>query len=296
MALMKCPECGTEVSSLAASCPKCAAPISQLSAAKAIGQQVITTKRASQLIKEHTLFSIALIVLGLIIAGASGGNETMSMVGVVVTLVGIVWFLAARRRFHAQRKKEFPINSDGSGEWVKGGQTKQSQISATEDPGQVAALKKKLALETRFRNGIGWFYAIAGLSIVNTLSYLSGAKFTFVIGLGATQFVDGLMSAAAKQFVQAATLIRVIGVVIDLVIAGMFVLFGYLGRKRNRGVIIAGMVLYAADAILLALFRDFLGTAFHAWALIGIWGGLKALGQLQALDNPPGNDVIGTLR
>lgn len=285
MTLMKCPECGTEVSSLAASCPKCAAPISQLSAAKAVGQQVVTAERTRKRIKEHTVFSILLIVLGLIIAGSSGGNETMSMVGVVMTLGGIVWFLAARRRFHAQRKREFPIN-----------QTTQSQISATEDPGQVAALKKKLALESRFRNGISWFYAIAGLSIVNTVSYLSGATFTFVIGLGATQFVDGFMSAAAKQFVQPATLIRVIGVGVDLVIAGVFVLFGYLGRKRNRGVIIAGMILYAADAILLVLFRDFLGTAFHAWALIGIRGGLKALGQLQALDKPLGSDVIGTLR
>lgn len=170
-----------------------------------------------------------------------------------------------------------------------------SQLLPTGDRGQGAPLQENPALENKFRKGIGWFFWIAGLSIVNTISYLSGAKFAFVVGLGATQFVDGLMAGISTQLVQSATLVRAIGVGIDLVIAGVFVLFGYLGRKRNRGMIVAGMVLYVADAILLAVFKDFMSVVFHAIALAAIWGGLKALDQLEALERPPAGEGVGTL-
>jgi hypothetical protein len=165
----------------------------------------------------------------------------------------------------------------------------------TKDQGQGEPLQGNPALETKFRKGIGWFFWIAGLSLVNTISFLSGANIAFVIGLGATQVVDALTGALATRMVESATLIRVIGVAINLVIAGLFVLFGFLGRKRNRGMIIAGMVLYLADAVLMAVFKDFLAVAFHAIALGAIWGGLKALNQLGALDRPPAGEGVGTL-
>lgn len=170
-----------------------------------------------------------------------------------------------------------------------------NQLFPAENQEPGAPLQGNPALENKFRKGIGWFFWIAGLSIVNTISYLSGAKFAFVVGLGATQFVDGLMAGISTQLVESATLIRAIGVAIDLVIAGLFVLFGYLGRKRNRGMIVAGMVLYVADAILLAVFKDFMSVAFHAIALGAIWGGLKALNQMEALDRPPAGEGVGTL-
>jgi hypothetical protein len=171
----------------------------------------------------------------------------------------------------------------------------ETQAQGAADAAQLAAMQTRMVLNSRMRAGIGWFFWIAGLSIVNTISYLSGAKFAFVVGLGATQFVDGLMAGISTQLVQSATLVRAIGVGIDLVIAGVFVLFGYLGRKRNRGMIVAGMVLYVADAILLAVFKDFMSVVFHAIALAAIWGGLKALDQLEALERPPAGEGVGTL-
>ncbi len=168
----------------------------------------------------------------------------------------------------------------------------QTQISATADPTQAAALQNAYVLEGRFRNGINWFYWISGLSLVNTVAFLSGLTITFVIGLGATQFVDAVMGEVAKEVAESAILIRAIGVVIDLAIAGIFVLCGYLGRKRIQWAVIMGMVLYAGDAVLLLIFQDFFGLAFHAWALISIWGGLKALRRLRALEKPAGSQAI----
>ncbi len=164
----------------------------------------------------------------------------------------------------------------------------QSPLPAAADPSQLAAIQNKLVLEGRFKNGINWFYWIAGLSIINTVSYLASITFTFVIGLGATQLVDGFMGAAAEQFPQTGIALRVIGVLIDLCIAALFFLFGYLGRKKYRGAVITGMVLYALDGLLLLAFQDYFGAAFHVWALVSIWSGLKALGQLQASEKPAG--------
>ena len=148
----------------------------------------------------------------------------------------------------------------------------------------MALLKKKLQLEAKIRNGVGWFYWIAGLSIINTLAYLFGTTFTFVIGLGATQVVDGVMAAFAKNLGGSWSALRIVGLAIDICIAGVFVLFGVLGRKRMRWPIITGMVLYAIDGVILLVFKDFLGAAFHVWAFWGIWVGLKAIKELGVLE------------
>lgn len=140
-------------------------------------------------------------------------------------------------------------------------------------------------MENRLKSGVNWFFWIAGLSLVNTVTYLFGSSLIFVIGLGVTQIVDGVMSWLAMQVGQGGAVVRVIGVVIDIFIAGVFVLFGVLGRKRLYWAVLLGMVLYAVDGVILLLFKDLLGAAFHAWALLGIWGGLKAIKELKLLDD-----------
>ena len=160
----------------------------------------------------------------------------------------------------------------------------EPQISTTADAAQMALIQKKVALNSKFRVGVNWFFWIAGLSLVNTVIYLFGSTLTFVVGLGATQIIDGFMSAFAAQMGQSGMVARIIGFVLDLGIAGVFVLFGVFGRKRHRWAIITGIVFYVVDGILLLLFRDFLGAAFHAWALFGIAGSLKAIKELENLE------------
>ena len=161
-----------------------------------------------------------------------------------------------------------------------------AQLLQGADAAQMAMLQKKLALDSRVRSGIGWFYWIAGLSLVNTAAYLFGTTWSFVAGLGITQVVDGVMSIIAKDLGQSGMYLRVAGVIIDVVIAAAFVLFGYFGRKGIQWPVIVGMVLYVLDTILLLLLQSFFAAAFHGWALYGIWTGLKALRESQALAKP----------
>ena len=141
-----------------------------------------------------------------------------------------------------------------------------------------ADVRKQLELETRFRRGTGWFFWIGGLSFITSVLMFHEVGITFVGGLGITQFVAGLGVAAAEQAGNAA---RHVALVFEVLIALAFVGIGALARKRHGWAIIAGMVLYALDAVLLAVCKQFFAFGFHILALFGLYGGLKALAQLR---------------
>jgi len=149
-----------------------------------------------------------------------------------------------------------------------------------------------MELERQFNRGISWFYWIAGLSLVNSVLWLTGAEWSFVIGLGATQMVDGIVLAISEEM-QLGNTIKYAAFGIDLLIAGIYVLIGFLGLKRIKSAIIVGMVFYVLDGLLFLLWGDILSIAFHGFALFCIFGGLKALNQLppkQAVQYQPPDD------
>ncbi len=172
----------------------------------------------------------------------------------------------------------------------------ETQAQPAADAAQLAAMQTRMVLQGRMRSGMNWFYWIAGLSLINSGTYLFGASFTFVIGLGITQVIDAIFTAIAQELGSGSEWLRIVGVIMDLCVAGVFVLIGYVGRKRVRWPVLVGIVLYALDAVLMLVFKDFLGAAFHAWALFAIWTGLKAMGQLEAFEKAAHPQVIGDSR
>lgn len=115
--------------------------------------------------------------------------------------------------------------------------------------------------------------------------YLGGGSLSFSVGLGITQVVDGLMSALAKDL-NRSFIPRLISFVLDVVIAGILVGAGALGRRRYRWAwaILAGMGLYALDALIFIWVSDWLAIAFHAFALWGLWKGLQAINAIRLLE------------
>jgi hypothetical protein len=172
----------------------------------------------------------------------------------------------------------------------------ESQIQVSLDSSQLVIIQKKLSLDNKIRSGVNWFFWIAGLSLINTIVYLFGGHFTFVVGLAATQIIDVFMSVLAKDFGTGGSIVRFIGFAIDIVIAGIFVVFGIFGKKRYRAAIIIGMILYAIDGVLLLLFQDFLGAGFHAFALLGIGGCLKSISELANLEKAGNSESIESIR
>jgi hypothetical protein len=134
--------------------------------------------------------------------------------------------------------------------------------------------------EARITRGANWFYWIAGLSLVNSLGSIGEAKWSFPLGLGITQVVDGVAAGFQSR---AAT---VVGFCLDLFAAILVVLVGYLAR-RYRWAYLLGMVAYGLDGLINLAFSDWIGLAFHAFALVSMLPGVKAFKERAALAPQP---------
>jgi hypothetical protein len=137
-------------------------------------------------------------------------------------------------------------------------------------------VEQKLRAERIVKSGASWFLTVAILSIVNSVLSMSGAGIRFIFGLGIAQFVDVLAHQAGQT-----------GFALDLVInglvAGVFVLFWNFARKGEKWAFMVGMALYAVDALVMLSFKDILAVAFHGYALYRMYNGMSGVPVLQRL-------------
>lgn len=139
-------------------------------------------------------------------------------------------------------------------------------------------------LERKHASGSQWFYWIAALSVVNSISLLSGGNWGFAIGLGITMMIDGIFQEIGKG----AFASNAMAIGIDAVVIGVFALFGYFSGKGKTWAFYVGIVLYALDGLLFLMTQDLLSLGFHAFAIFFMWRGLQACKQLKAIgDLPP---------
>ncbi len=126
---------------------------------------------------------------------------------------------------------------------------------------------------------------IAGLSVVNSILAMSGTSVRFIFGLGLSQIVDALAHQAGSTG-------YVLDLIINGIIAGVFVLFWNFARKGEKWAWYLGMAVYAVDGLLLLLFKDYLAIAFHAYALYRMSSGLKLLPILERLNQQSATGAI----
>lgn len=119
-----------------------------------------------------------------------------------------------------------------------------------------------------------WFHWIAGLSLINSIVVIAGVKFHLGIGLGITSVVDAMARRAGS-------LGAVLDIVVNAFVAAVFVLFGRFAGRAKKWAFLLGMTVYGLDAVLLLGAKDFLGIAFHAYALYAIYGGYTAAKRIQ---------------
>ncbi|CAN5439750.1 hypothetical protein BH10ACI2_BH10ACI2_08080 [soil metagenome] len=132
------------------------------------------------------------------------------------------------------------------------------------DPNLIAQVKR----------GANWFYWIAGLSLVNSAIFAFGGQVSFILGLGITQIIDGVVDASIAQGAPQAVL--AIAIVIDIVIVAIFALFGYYANKAITAVFITGMVIYLLDGLLWLALGSYLAAAFHIYVLYMLYRGFAA--------------------
>lgn len=134
------------------------------------------------------------------------------------------------------------------------------------------------ALTQQLKSASSWFYVVAGLSVVNSLIATFGGGIRFIFGLGITSVADEVVNA-----LQLGATGKVIGLMFTVAIAGLFAIFGFLSAKRMHWVFLIGMGIYLLDGLLLLLFGDYLGAAFHAWVLFRLFQGMSASRKLSSM-------------
>lgn len=152
------------------------------------------------------------------------------------------------------------------------------------------------------KNGANWFYWIAALSLINTVILMSGGSVSFLFGLGTTQIIDtflvslfhAISNPDAVQEVSSASpeadqtfiieaikmtpiAFKAIIIGIDLIIVGIFALFGFFANKFHKWAFLWGLILFALDTVLFFFIGDFLGLIIHAFALFSIFRAFKTL-------------------
>lgn len=136
-------------------------------------------------------------------------------------------------------------------------------------------------LLTLRNNGINWFYWITGLSLINTCMNVFDGWYGFIVWLGYTQFIDGLVLFFRDE---GDMMIMTIVFFISILVSGFFALAGYLTSLDKRWWYITAMVLYVIDMATYFYVQDYVGIWFHIFALYFIYRGYIA--HLQLMKNP----------
>lgn len=150
---------------------------------------------------------------------------------------------------------------------------------AMASPAGMANTGELMELDKKIRNHGSWYFWIAGLTLVNTVTSLSGSNGAFLLGLSITQVFDGFGAAAGGGG-------KMVALLLDAMAIGMFVLFGVFALKRHNWAFIVGIILYGLDTVLTLLFQSWLSLTFHAWALVSLIAGMRACFLANKLTRP----------
>jgi hypothetical protein len=139
----------------------------------------------------------------------------------------------------------------------------------------------RFQLLQRRLNGGAWFYWIGGASVLNSVLNAAGTQWGLALGLGVTYLIDEVARVASSTLRT-----PIYAFIIDIAIAGSFLLLGRAARRGNLGWYGFGICLYVLDGLLFVLVRDFLGIAVHAIGSYGLISGWRATRSLKQLEAP----------
>jgi len=137
---------------------------------------------------------------------------------------------------------------------------------------------EQIKIENQFKSGANWFFWIAGLSIINSASSLTGSSWHFVIGLSVTQFIDGVARSIHGPY---GNMFRMIALMMDIGFVALFASLGLWAKQKSSAGFILGMILYGFDSLMLLLIGSVIGIVFHVLALVFIFRGLQSLQKME---------------
>jgi hypothetical protein len=149
-------------------------------------------------------------------------------------------------------------------------------------------------LERRVKSGANWFYWIAALSLVNSIIVMANGQWSFILGLGVTQIVDGVSLGIIREEPSLRLFVTLVGLSINLTAVIFCAVLGVFANRKRSWAFTTGMILYGLDGLIFLTGGDFLGFAFHLVALWGISGGLRVLLKLKRRTPSAESGTAGT--
>jgi len=136
-------------------------------------------------------------------------------------------------------------------------------------------------VQTHVVRAANWFYWIAGLSLVNLGAIAMGANFRFIIGLGFSEFLGGMAQEMSASSGSNGPMIAACAG--GALLAAFFGACGWFARRPSVVAFIVGMVVFGLDTGIFLIASDWLGVAFHVYALYCLWRGVTATRQYKAI-------------
>jgi uncharacterized membrane protein YvbJ len=98
MALINCPECKREISSMAVSCPYCGMPISSDQKTKTTEEPITTIQETSKKLKKQIIYATILILISipLFIIAVSDNISSLGLISILLFFAGAVWYLVIK--------------------------------------------------------------------------------------------------------------------------------------------------------------------------------------------------------
>jgi xanthine/uracil/vitamin C permease (AzgA family) len=93
MALLKCPDCDNDISSLATNCPNCGYPIAGGGTTQAHGGKVVTVELTGKKLKLYKLIGILVSFVGILIMmiGVIKDNVGALIIGIIIVTGAAIW-------------------------------------------------------------------------------------------------------------------------------------------------------------------------------------------------------------
>lgn len=134
-----------------------------------------------------------------------------------------------------------------------------------------------------YKVGANWFYWLAGLSMITSLIAFFNGGVGFIFSLGITRIIDAI-AAGVSENLDGSSAAKVVALVLDLIITGIFVLFGYLSNQKQIWAYLVGAILFLMDGLLSLMFGSILNTLAHGFVLFFLIRGFMAGREMLALE------------
>lgn len=132
-------------------------------------------------------------------------------------------------------------------------------------------------------SGSSWLKSIAALTAINTILILFRSSFSLIFGIFTVQVLQGMLA-------EVGTGANIFGVIISLLTAGLFFMFGFFARQAKSWALIASLVLLILDVfpcfILLASKQYgffFITLGCHVYVIYILIKAIRANTRLQEL-------------